>query len=157
MLFKRENIQNFYEKIGETGRLIGIDYGKKFLGVAISDSTRLIATSLNLVELKKIDQLNRLIHDNQIKAVVIGYPLELSGNAGESCKIVEDFAKKMVKHTELPVYLQDERFSTAAAKRVLDFTKLTRKKKNIEDNKISACIILQKFLDLYHSQKTAGF
>lgn len=142
-----EDINQFIFAIPPKGRLIGIDFGEKKVGVAISDYSRFISTPLEVVKGKSqeiiLKYLTDIIKEHEVKAVIIGLPMNMKGEEGEISKKVRAFALKL----NITTFLQDERLSTQSANRILAETDYTRRKKEEIDDKISASIILQQFLD----------
>jgi putative Holliday junction resolvase len=137
---------------------LGIDYGERRIGLAKSDPTGLIGSAYRTIVVKSISQALREITDEieklQVTAVVVGYPLaEDGGNAGERCRMVDDFLIRLRKNYPGPVYKVDERFSSEEAEQTLHlFHKKIRQDKGRVD-RIAAAIILQRFLDERSEQK----
>ncbi len=133
------------------GRIIGIDYGTKRIGLAVTDPLQIFASPLDTV---KPDDFYRYI-DNYLKteaidAFVIGYPVQMNNKPSESVNQVNPFIKKLSKtFPGKPVHLVDERFTSQMAFQTMidgGVRKNDRRDKSIVD-KISASIILQSFLD----------
>jgi putative holliday junction resolvase len=108
------------------GRLMALDVGSKTIGVATSDVLRILATPLLTLRRTKLaadlERLAELVRKNEIKALVIGLPLNMDGSEGPRCQSVRQFVANIARHgppalTGLPVVLQDERLSTAAVTR----------------------------------------
>jgi putative holliday junction resolvase len=149
------NLSEFSRFIPRNKSVMCIDMGEKQMGVALSDRTQLIATAHSVYCRRNISKdigyLSRMLKENEVGSIVIGLPLEMEGHENEWCEKVIHFANKVVKKCEINVYLQDERLSTFIAINTLKLygVSLTKSKK-IED-KLSACIILQRTLDIMHN------
>lgn len=133
------------------GRILGIDYGKKRIGLAITDPLQIFASPLNTVSPRDFDNfINEFLMSEQIDSFVIGYPVQLNNNPSESVKYIDPFIKRLKKRfPEKPVHLIDERFTSQIAFRSMidgGVKKKARQNKMMVDM-ISASIILQSFLD----------
>jgi putative Holliday junction resolvase len=133
------------------GRIIGIDYGKKRVGLAVTDPLRIIASPLNTVNVNDFDAfIDDYLKSEQIDAFVVGYPVQMNNKPSESVKVIDPFIRKLRKRfPEKPVHLADERFTSKMAYRAMIEGGLKRKKrqdKTIVD-KVSAALILQSWLD----------
>ena len=133
------------------GRIIGIDYGLKRIGLAVTDPLQIFASPLITVSPAEFDNfiVDYLIK-NEIDAFVIGYPVQMNNQPSESVVYINPFIKKLKKkYPEKHIYLADERFTSQMAFRTMIEGGV--KKKNRQDksmiDKISASIILQSFLD----------
>jgi putative Holliday junction resolvase len=125
-------------------RILGIDYGEKRIGLAISDESQTLARELTILSPKEFwVQIHHLIKDQEITEIVLGWPLNMSGGQTEKTKEVANFRLKLGKLTGLPVEAMDERLSSAMAQN------LPGGKKNIDS--LAAQIILQNYLN---KQKT---
>jgi len=155
MLVLCKTINDFKKAIAKPGPLLGIDHGLARLGVSVSDSERVFALPHSVIIAAQINALVDVILHKGIVGVVVGYPLELSGEVGSGCEAVDEFLKKVnnyAKKTEvdlqIPCYLQDERFTTKLSNTMLKQAKLKRKKRAVEDNAVAASNILQTALDV---------
>jgi putative Holliday junction resolvase len=108
------------------GRLMALDVGSKTIGIATSDALRVLATPLVTLKRSKLaadlERLADLVRKNEVKALVIGLPLNMDGTEGPRCQSVRQFAANIAQHApsnlaDLPIVLQDERLSTAAVTR----------------------------------------
>ena len=132
-------------------RILGIDYGRKRVGVAVSDPLRIFASALETVPSAKIiDYLKKYAEDQPVERFVVGYPMNLNGIPSEAAADVDVFLKQLRKHfPDIPVTLEDERFTSVLAHRAMidgGVKKMDRRDKNAVD-KVSAALILQTFLD----------
>ena len=144
-------IEEFKKKQSEKCRLIGLDLGSKRIGVSICDEKQLIATPYKTIHKSKnnelIEELKNIIQENDIKAIIIGYPLNMDGSAGSSAQSVNDVSKNIDKEIDIDVCLWDERLSTVGAFNLssqLDVN-VTKREKNIDQN--AAAFILQGAID----------
>ena len=132
-------------------RIIGIDYGRKRVGVAVSDPLGIFASALETVHSAKIiEYLKNYSQNETIVRFVVGYPVNMNGAPSEAAKDVDVFLKHLAKaFPDIPVTLEDERFTSVLAHRVMidgGMKKQDRQKKESVD-KISAAIILQSYMD----------
>jgi putative Holliday junction resolvase len=132
-------------------RLLGIDYGTKRIGLAVSDPDRKIASPLSTYERADRDAdaryFQQVIEEEQIGQLVVGLPIHLSGD--ESVKSLEAraFGKWLHKVTGLPVVFADERFSTVEAESALWNAGLTHKKRKARRDRLAAQILLQGYME----------
>ena len=132
-------------------KALGIDYGKKRVGIAISDSLQIIASSLTTIETKQFFLfLIELLQKENIDRFVVGDPKNLDGTATDSTEMIEKFVEKLsIKYPNIPIKRIDERFTSKIAKQsILDagIKKMKRRDKALVD-RVSAAIILQSYLD----------
>ncbi|MCR5827630.1 MAG: Holliday junction resolvase RuvX [Bacteroidales bacterium] len=132
-------------------RIIGIDYGKKRTGVAMSDPLMMFASPIETVQTANIiDYLKKMSLQESIVRFVVGYPMNMDNKPSEAAADVEVFLKQLSKaFPDIPVTLEDERFTSVLAHRSLidsGVKKMARRDKAAVD-KVSAALILQTFLD----------
>ena len=144
-------IEEFKKKQSEKCRLIGLDLGSKRICVSICDEKQLIATPYKTIRKSKnnelIKELKNIIQENDIKAIIIGYPLNMDGSLGSSAQSVNDVSKNIDKEIDVDVCLWDERLSTVGAFNLssqLDVN-VSKREKNIDQN--AAAFILQGAID----------
>ena len=133
-------------------RIIGLDVGDKWLGVALSDPMGIIARPLVVLErrdeITDAETVVKLVNEYRACKVVIGLPRLMSAYIGTQAEHVQHFAGRLASMTDAPVLFQDERFSTAGAQEIM---KANRKKKKGffkgRDDAVAAAVILQDFLD----------
>jgi putative holliday junction resolvase len=133
------------------GRIIGIDYGKKRAGLAVTDPLQIFASPLNTVNVQEFDSfIDNYLITEKIDEFVVGYPVQMNNQPSESVKYVGPFiARLKKKYPEKPIHLIDERFTSHMAMRAMidgGVKKKGRQNKMTVDM-ISASIILQSFLD----------
>ena len=132
-------------------RIIGIDYGRKRVGVAVSDPLGIFASALDTVQSAKIiEYLKSYAEKENVVLFVVGYPINMNGAPSEAAKDIDIFLKHLAKAVpDIPVHLEDERFTSVLAHRAMidgGMKKQDRMKKESVD-KISAAIILQSYMD----------
>ena len=132
-------------------RIIGIDYGRKRVGVAVTDPLGSFASALDTVHSAKIiDYLKKYASNENVVRFVVGYPMNMNGKPSEAAKDVDIFLKHLAKaFPDMPGTLEDERFTSVLANRAMiegGMSKKDRMNKESVD-KISAAIILQSYLD----------
>ena len=132
-------------------KIIGIDYGEKRIGFAISDELLIMAHPLKVVENKGfsnfLKDINQVIEEENITKIIIGLPINMDGTTGEQAnkilKIIEDLRKEI----KIPILPWDERLSSEEAHTYLAETGQSRKKRSKKIDKAAAAIILQGYLD----------
>lgn len=132
-------------------RIIGIDYGRKRVGVAVSDPLRIFASALETVQTAKIiEYLKKYAESETIVRFVVGYPVNMDGRPSKAAADVDVFLKQIAKaFPEIPVTLEDERFTSVLAHRAMidGGMKASERRDKASVDKISAAIILQGYLD----------
>ena len=145
------SIDEFKKNIGTKSRLLGIDPGKKNIGLAICDENKAVATPFKTLIKNNFESLlkkiNEIIEENEIKGIVIGKAINMDGSLGRSSQSSIDFAKNLSKNVTIPITLWDERLSSEGAfKMTKDLnTNVTSKIKKLDKN--SAAFILQGAID----------
>ena len=149
------NIGNIKNHINNKSRLIGVDMGSKRVGLSISDENRKIATPLKTINYENIqiliDELQKIINENNVHAIVFGNPKNMDGTEGSSSQSVKDKVKLISEKIKIPVFLWDERLSSVGAFNLssqLDVN-VTKRVKNIDKN--AAAFILQGALDFLNN------
>ena len=136
-------------------RIIGIDYGRKRVGVAVSDPLGIFASALETVQTAKIiEYLKKYAENEKVVRFVVGYPMNMDGAQSEAAKDVDVFLKQLAKaFPDVPVTLEDERFTSVLAHRAMIDGGMKAKDRRDKESvdKISAAIILQSYMD-----KTSG-
>lgn len=131
---------------------IGLDLGENTIGVAVSDTSRMIASPLQLIRKTKFtqdaEQLIKLMNGRNVSALVIGLPLNMDGTEGPRAQSCRAFARNLERIRPVNVAFQDERLSTTAVERFLiDELDLTRKRRADVVDRTAAAWILQGALD----------
>lgn len=133
------------------GRIIGIDYGTRRVGLAVTDPLRIIASPLETVRTNDLEAwIDKYSKTEQVDGFVVGYPVDMNNMPSESVKVIDPFIKRLrKKYPDKQVHLADERFTSLIAQRAMIEGGLKKKKrqdKKIVD-KVSASLILQWWLD----------
>ncbi len=133
------------------GRTLGIDFGERRVGLALSDKSNLIASPYKTLqyfsENELINQLEKIALDKKIEKIVIGLPLNLNGEDSAQTKKVRRF-KKQLSRLELPIAYEDERYSSIIAKNSLVLQNIKTGHNKSEIDRTAAAIILQQHLDI---------
>lgn len=140
-------------------RFLGIDYGDRRIGLAVSDPDGLIASPVSVVdgvgELEsQYRRLKPVIDDYGVEAIVIGLPLNMDDSEGPQAKLTRQFGDGLAQRTGLPVQYFDERLTSFAADERLFDAQLTRGKKKARRDAVAAQLILQSFLDARRSSSS---
>jgi putative holliday junction resolvase len=132
-------------------RLIGLDVGTKTIGMALSDTTLMVATPLDTIRRTRFrDDARRLVAEiarHGVGGIVVGLPIKFDGGEGPRSQGVRQFARNLLEHTDLPLAFWDERLSTAAVEREMIAADLTRKRRAEIIDKVAAAYILQGLLN----------
>ncbi len=132
-------------------RIVGIDYGTRRLGFAVSDPTGIIATPLRVVEVSSCDEAvsssAEVCSEQQASQIVVGMPFNMDGSRGPAAEAVESFIAELAKRTGLDVAAFDERLTTAMVERSLLAADASRAKRRKVRDKLAAQVILQGYLD----------
>ena len=145
------NALELREAVPAGSRLMGLDVGTKTIGLALSDTRRIIATPLETIRRRRFREdmvrLFALIEAHGVGGLVIGIPLTLGGGNGPRTQSVRQFARNLVALRDMPVAFWDERLSTAAVTREMIAADLTRKRRGEIVDRVAAAYILQGCLD----------
>ena len=135
-------------------RIMGLDYGTKTVGVAISDALGLTAQGIETIERKEENTLRRtcarieeLIREYEVEKIVLGFPKHMNNDVGERAEKSLEFKAMLERRTGLEVVMWDERLTTVAAERTLIESKVRREDRKKYIDKIAAVFILQGYLD----------
>ncbi len=145
------------DKLPVKGRLLGIDFGTKRVGFAISDLGQSIASPLDNYtrqgEQGDKRHLQKVVDEYEVKGLVIGLPVHMSGDEGGMAAQARKYGKWCEEVTGCPAAFWDERFSSSMAEEVLLEAGLSRKKRKARLDKLSAQMTLQSFLDAHDRQQ----
>jgi putative holliday junction resolvase len=133
-------------------RWMGLDYGDRRIGVALSDEMGWTAQGLEVIQRRRnpeedLDRIRQIAQDYGVTGVVIGLPKNMNGTVGPRGEICIAFADTVRDILQLPVQMWDERLTTVAAERTLLEADVSRKKRKLVIDKMAAALILQGFLD----------
>jgi putative Holliday junction resolvase len=138
-------------------RILAIDFGRKRMGLAISDELQLTARPLaTLARTNRRNDLRRLrdvVRAHGIGKIVVGNPVRLDGSEGEMAREAAQFAARIRKELRIPVELFDERLSSWEAQETAKVTKTKSKKQDAGIDAMAAAVILREFLELEHARK----
>ena len=132
-------------------RILGVDYGEKRIGLAVSDGLGLTAQGLpTLIRKTKkndLEILRRRILDYSVERIVIGYPVRIDGSEGIQCEKVNRFAGRLAETFLLPVMKWPETLTTKEAEDILRTAGVRWRKRKEKVDQLAACLILQNYLD----------
>lgn len=146
------DIGDFTNLLIKEGSILAVDYGKKKIGLAISDSSRLL--SVPLVNIKEEGGGNQIIAIKKVASeysfsfIIVGLPINVAGEETEQSVIVRKFAKRLDAAFNLPMMLYDERFTSKMANNLLKMQGFNRRERNEGDDKIAASLLLESFLNV---------
>ena len=138
-------------------RLLGLDIGKKTIGLALSDRGLKIASPVKTIYRTKftldVESIFKMMDSELIGGLVLGWPINMDGSAGPRCDSVRDFAHAVLKLRGMPIALQDERLSTQAVESAMVAADMTRRKRAQRRDALAACWILQSALDTFNDEQ----
>ena len=144
-------IEEFKKNIDNNSRLLGIDPGKKNVGIAICDENKVVATPLKIIKKNKfqilLKEIQEIIKENNIKGVVIGNPINMDGSFGKASQSATGFAKNLSINISIPIVLWDERLSSEGSFKITRNlgTNVSDRVKKLDKN--AAAFILQGAID----------
>ena len=145
------DIEEFEKKIDKKSRLLGVDPGRKRVGIAICDENKIIATAYTTLIKNNfsdfLTQINKIILDNNIKGIVIGNPINMDGSSSRSSQSAKDLAINLSKNVTIPITMWDERLSSRGAFNLSNDLNVNTSKKISKLDENSAAFILQGVLD----------
>ena len=134
-------------------RYLGLDLGTKTLGVAVSDLTHTIATTLKTIRFEELDfesalkELKELVKEYNVEKIILGFPKNMNNTVGESGERTLLFKQQIENELNIPVIMQDERLTTVEATNYMLEANTSRKKRKTKIDSLAANIILQTYLD----------
>ena len=135
-------------------RIMGLDYGSKTVGVAISDALGITAQGIETIERKEENKLRQtlarieaLVKEYEVERIVLGFPKNMNNTLGERAEKSLEFKEKLERRAGIPVIMWDERLTTVEAERTLIESKVRRENRKKYVDKIAAVFILQGYLD----------
>jgi len=136
-----------------TPRILALDVGSKRIGVAVSDPLGITAQGLDTIQRQNkrrdLQLLGKLITDYEVKEVVVGLPLRLSGAEGTQSEKMRQFAEDLRAHLGVTVHLWDERWTSIEANRVLREAQLSIEKRGKAVDRLAAVLILQSWMEAH--------
>ncbi len=152
------DINIFIEKIKKKSRLMGVDPGRRRIGIAISDENKIVATPYTTLIKENyssfVSEIKKIIKEYQIDGIVIGNPINMDGSDGPSSQSAKDLAKNLSKDITENITLWDERLSSQGAFNLSNELGANSSKKIEKLDQNSAQFILQGVLDFYHKKNT---
>lgn len=141
-------------------RIIGLDFGSKTVGVAVSDELLITAQGIEIVRRKSENKLRQtlarieeLIKEYNVEKIVLGFPKNMNNSEGERCEKTLEFKEMLERRTGLTVELWDERFTTVAADNLMMEAGIRRENRKEYVDQIAASFILQGYLDYLQNEK----
>ena len=148
---KDTQVTDLPDQLSRGQRLLGLDVGRKTIGIAVSDTGLMVATPMTTVRRTKLktdlDALRNIVAENHIGGLVLGLPVNMDGSEGRRCQSVRRFAAEIKKPLALPLALWDERLSTVAVTRALTDAGMSRRRRDEVVDEMAAAYILQGALD----------
>ncbi len=142
-------------------RIMGLDFGSKTCGVAISDPLLITAQGVEIIRRdasnklrKTLARIEELILEYEVEEIVLGYPKNMNDTEGERVELTKEFKEKLERRTGLEVVLWDERLTTVAADRLMMEAGVRRENRKDYVDQIAATFILQGYLDLKKNRQT---
>jgi putative Holliday junction resolvase len=157
-----EEIEGFAAALPRMGAVAGLDLGTKTIGVAVSDTARMVASPLTTIRRTKFTAdaaaLDRLLAERGIVGLIIGLPRNMDGSEGPRAQSTRAFARNLDRRAPVKIAFWDERLSTVAAERALLEADTTRKRRAEVIDHVAASYILQGALDRMHriASRTGG-
>ena len=144
-------IEEFKKKQSAKIRIIGLDLGTKRIGVSICDENQSVATPFKTLVKRDtkhfINEIVEIIEENDVKAIIIGNPINMDGSQGKSSQSVKDVANNISKFVDIPICLWDERLSTVGAFNISSQLDINVSKRERDIDKNAAAFILQGAID----------
>ena len=145
-------------------RYMGLDYGSRTVGVALSDRLGLTAAALEIIRRKEENKLRRtlarleeIIEENRIGGIVLGNPYNMDGTDSLRMKLTQEFRDKLERRTGIPVVMWDERLTSVEAEEIMQGMGIPRSEFREHIDAVAAKVILQDFLDAKNaSDRDAG-
>lgn len=135
-------------------RIMGLDFGSRTVGVAISDSLLITAQGVEIIRRKDENKLRQtlarieqLIVENEVEEIVLGLPLHMNADEGVRAELTKEFKEKLERRTGLPVFFMDERLTTVSADRTMMEAGIRREHRKEYVDMLAATFILQAYLD----------
>jgi putative Holliday junction resolvase len=140
-----------YQSKTTEGRILALDLGKKRIGLALSDPLGITAQGLPTLQRTNmradLGALEKLISEHQVRLILMGHPLHMSGHESRQSEYTREFAGRLAERTGLEIKLWDERLTTVAAQRVLRDSGISLQKRARAVDRLAAMILLESYLD----------
>lgn len=143
-------------------RILGLDFGTKTVGVAVSDELLITAQGVEIIRRKAptklrqtLARIEELVGEYGVEKIVLGYPKNMNNTEGERCERTQEFKEMLEKRTGLEVVLWDERLTTVSADNAMMEMGIRRENRKEYVDEIAAIFILQGYLDFLANQKNA--
>ena len=151
-----QSLSELIKYLPKKSRLLGLDVGRKTIGLAVSDSDMKIATTVGTIRRSKftkdVKNLDAIITERQVNGLVLGLPISMDGNEGPACQSVRQFAVNLDNILKIGITFWDERLSTSAVERLLiKEADLSRNRRSEIIDNMAAAYILQGALDFLSS------
>ena len=134
-------------------RYLGIDYGKKRIGLALSDIMGMMAQPFDVIEFKglknNIENILKIAEEKEVSCIVVGKPVNMNATEGEMAALATEFVEELKKVTDIKVEMIDERLTSRQADVYMLSADLSRQKRKKNVDKLAAAIILQTYLDRF--------
>ena len=138
-----------------SSRILALDFGKRRIGIAVSDELGITAQGLETMERtnnrEDLERLSQLISEKNVSLILMGNPLHMSGAESRQVEYTRDFASRLNAATGVPVQFWDERLTTVAAQRVLKESGISIQKRAKAVDRLAAVILLESYLDSLHA------
>lgn len=134
-------------------RYLGIDLGSKTIGLALSDTTKTIATSYKTIFFKDedykstINEIKDIVKEKEVSKIILGLPKNMNNTLGERAEITVNYKEMLEKEIKIPVIFMDERLTSVISNNILIEADMSRKKRKKKVDSIAAQIILQDYLN----------
>lgn len=135
-------------------RVMGLDFGSKTVGVALSDEMKITAQGMEIIRRKTENKLRQTLarieeiaKEKNVDSIVLGYPKNMNNTEGDRCEKTKEFKEMLERRIQLPVYLWDERLTTVEADRIMIESNVRREDRKNYVDQIAATLILQGYLD----------
>lgn len=142
-------------------RILGLDFGSKTVGVAVSDELLITAQGVEIVRRKSPSKLRQtlarieeIIAEYKVDRIVLGYPKNMNNTEGERCEKTKEFGDMLARRTGLEIIYWDERLTTVAADRSMMETGIRRENRKAFVDEIAAIFILQGYLDYLSNSRS---
>src|SRR6185437_10016886 len=136
------DIESLHASLAPGARLLGFDLGEKTIGLALSDTSRSVATPMETLARGKFSndaaKIEKIIAEHGVGGLIVGLPLNMDGSDGPSAQSARAFARNFAARSDIPICLQDERLSTTAVTRTLTDADASRKRRSEVVDKMAA-------------------